>query len=144
VLEVVRADKMAVGHKGSGKHWTNKEVRSRQAAAKKVRRKGPVKLKPPQWLKDDLEAFRVWSAIVKNAKELDLLDNLDANALATFCKLEAQKEKAIKDNDVGLFNRLAKTALAYARSLGLTPDARARLAKKMADGADDPNADLFD
>lgn len=144
VPAVVAAGKMQVGSKGKGGHWTRQQVENRQAAAQKMKRKTPAKLEPPQWVNDDLAVFRIWSAIIKNAKDLDLLDNLDANALATYCKLEAEKERAVKRGDMKLFDKLAKTSLPYAKSLGLTPDGRARLAKAVAEHGKDPNADLFD
>lgn len=144
MLQVVSASKMKVGRKSDGKHWTKAEVEARRAAAETMKRKTPVKLKPPAWLKEDLAAYRIWSAILRDARDLELLDNLDASALATYCKLESEKEAAVKAGDTRLFDRLAKTSLAYARSLGLTPDARARLAKKKADATNDPNAELFD
>lgn len=140
--QIVTADKMAVGHKGKGKHWTKKQVNGRQTAADKLKRKGQVKLTAPEWLKDDLDAFRIWTQILRDSEGIELLDNLDANTLATYCKLEAQKMKAV--SDVALFDKLAKTALLYAKALGLTPEARARLAKKMADEEPDPNAKLFE
>lgn len=141
---IVSADKMQVGHKGRGKHWTKDQVAGRQAAADSMKRKRPVKLVPPTWVTDDLTVFAIWTKIVKDATELELLDNLDANTLATFCKLEAAKAEAVNGKDIELFDRLAKTALSYARSLGLTPEARARLAKKKADGEPKPNGHLFD
>lgn len=141
---IVSADRMQVGHKGGGKHWTKREVAKRQAAAQKTQRKGPIKLTAPEWLKSDLTAYRIWRQVVKDAQEIELLDNLDANTLATYCKLEAAKEQAATEGDVKQFDKLAKTALLYAKSLGLTPEARARLAKRRAEEEPDPNADLFE
>lgn len=143
---VVDFSKMKVGHKGGGKHWTKNEVARRAAAAQKLKRKGKVKVKltPPPWLKSDPDAFRIWKKILKELKGIELLDNLDSFTLATYCKLEAEKEKAVLENDIGRFERLAKTALAYAKDLGLTARSRAGLAKRMADEAKDPNADLFE
>ncbi len=143
--KVVNFDKMQVGRKGGGKHWTKGEVDRRTQAAQQLRRKKPVKIKPPEWVKNDLTVFAIWQQILKDAKGLDLLDNLDARTLATYCKLEAAKDQAVEKGDMEEFERLAKAVLPYAKSLGLTSDARARLAKKRADGSGgDPNADLFE
>lgn len=146
---VVTFDKMQVGHKGKGKHWTKAEVERRKAAAQLVSRQKPRAPKPPAWIKrgkvvNDPEVYAIWQKVVRDAKELDLLDTLDANTLATYCKLEVEKERAIQAGNVALFDRLAKTSLSYAKALGLTPEARARLAKKRADEEVDPNADLFE
>ncbi|NSW92835.1 MAG: P27 family phage terminase small subunit [Firmicutes bacterium] len=142
--QVVSFDKMKVGKKGGGKHWTKDEVKAREAAAQSMQRKTPVKPKPPKWLKEDKEAYALWKRIIKDAKDLDLIDNLDAMALATYCKLESAKAKALLDDNIKRFESLSKTSLTYAKALGVTPEARARLAKKRAEHKADPNADLFD
>lgn len=141
--QVVRFDKMQVGHKGEGKHWTKEEVQKRTAAAQETKRKTKVKLSAPKWLKEDKEAMKLWRKIIKDSKEIDLFDNLDATVLATYCKLEREKEKAARGDDIAKFEKLSRTSLTYAKALGLTPEARARLAKKKAEKRDDPNADLF-
>lgn len=144
--KVITFDKMQVGSKGGGKHWTKSEVESRRQAAQEVKRAKTKPPRPPEWVKNDLRVFRIWEQVLKDAKGLDLLDSLDANTLATYCKLEAAKQEAIEKNDIETFERLAKTQLPYAKSLGLTPEARARLAKRRADRKreGDPNAALFD
>lgn len=142
---VVAIDKMGVGRKGKGKHWTKAEVEARRQAAAATKRKKPKAIKPPAWIENDPPAFAIWQRLVLDAKGLDLLDCLDANTLATYCKLEVQKQKAMEEDDIKLFEKLSKTCLLYAKSLGLTPEARARLAKARADGnKGDPNADLFE
>lgn len=143
---VVDISKMQVGEKGKGKHWTKREVEARKAAAKKTARKKLVRLKPPAWLKDDPAAFKIWKGVLKGLKDVELLDALDAHALATYCKLEAEKAEVLKKDNMDLvrFERLSSLSLSYAKSLGLTPESRARLARKRAEGEKDPNADLFD
>lgn len=143
---VVSFDKMLVGRKGGGKHWTKSEVERRRQAAQTVTRAKPKPPKPPDWIKNDLALYAVWRRIIADAKDLDLFDALDANALATYCALEVAKQRALEEKEYLLFEKLAKTALQYAKSLGLTPEARARLAKRRADGdpGGDPNADLFE
>lgn len=142
---VVNFDKMQVGRKGGGKHWTQDEVDRRRHAAEKTQRKKPSTLKPPAWIASDLQTMAVWQQVIKAAKGLEILDGLDANTLATYCKLEVEKQRAIESEDIVTFDKLAKTALLYAKNLGLTPEARARLAKRRAErDKGDPNADLFD
>ncbi len=135
---------MAVGCKGGGKHWTRREVESRARAAQSVTRRNPVKIKPPQWVKDDPATYRIWQKIVRDLRDVELLDNLDSLALATFCCLEAAKERAVQESDINLFDKLSRTSLTYANALGLTAKGRASLAKKRAEKPDDPNAELFE
>lgn len=142
---VVSIENMDVGKKGGGKHWTKAEIERRRIAAEGLKRKKPKPPKPPEWLKNNPETFAIWKRIIKDTKELELLDSLDTDILATYCALEVSKQSALAQGDLKTFESLAKTALQYAKSLGLTPEARARLAKKRADVMEvDPNADLFE
>lgn len=142
---VVTFDKMTVGSKGGGKHWTKAEVERRRMAAQGLQRKKAKPPKAPSWVKNDLQVYALWQQVIKNAKDLDLFDSLDANALATYCVLEVEKARAADAGDMKTFERLARTSLQYAKTLGLTPEARARIAKKRADAdLGDPNADLFE
>lgn len=140
---IVTFDKMQVGKKGEGKHWTKKEVESRKKAAQGLKRKGAIKLIPPVHIKNDLNAYAIWEKAIKDAKDLELLDKLDTRTLATWCKLQADMDKAIYDDDVLLHEKLSRTALTYAKTLGFTAESRAKLAKKKADKVIDPNAEMF-
>lgn len=158
--QVVTFDKMQVGRKGGGKHWTKDEVERRKAAAQKLQRKKPVKPKPPIWLDD--EARQVWKKTLKDLADFDILDKVDSEALAIYCDAVVRyREATLKVREEGYISLNAQGAetvspyvraaqsyarimLQYAEKLGLTPNGRARLAKKIADGEDDPNADLFD
>ena len=141
---VVNFDKMKVGRKSDGRHWTKVEVESRKAAAQKLTRAKPKLPKPPKWVREDADVYRIWKAVIKSIKGLELLDVADAHALATYCKLEVDKENAAVAGNVAMYDRLAKTSLTYAKSLGLTPEARARLARRRAENEIDPNGDLFE
>jgi P27 family predicted phage terminase small subunit len=151
---------MKVGHKGGGKHWTKEQVAKRAAAAHKVKRKKPVKLKVPFWLDD--EARQVWKKTLKDIAGLDLLDKLDEEVLAVYCDAVIRYREAtlkVRLNGYTTMNAqgtetvspYVRTAQSYARimmqyadKLGLNPNSRARLAKNIADTEDDdPNADLF-
>jgi P27 family predicted phage terminase small subunit len=162
---VVSIHKMGVGEKGGGKHWTQAEVDARRRAAERLQRQNRPKLKCPAWLKNDRPAYAIWSKLLKDAKAFDLLDLLDANTLATYCKLEAEKTQIImtmidmdatplekrKDGHATVrvaltedLERISKTSLAHAEKLGLTPNSRARLAKRLAETEEDPNEHLFE
>ena len=159
--QVVNFEKMQVGHKGNGKHWTKTEVEKRTAAAQSMKRKSAVKLKMPVWLDD--EARQIWKKTLKEMAEFEVLDNVDADALAIYCDAVARyRECTLKIREDGYttwssqggqtvspYVRAAQSysriVMQYADKLGLNANARARLAKKKADrGEVDPNADLFE
>lgn len=157
---VVDFKKMQSGSKGSGKHWTKEEIEKRASAASSFKRKKPVKLRMPDWLNED--AAKVWKKTLKDMKEFEILDKVDEDMLAAYCDTVAKYKDANEKIDGAgytvmgamgseIVNPTVKVAqsylrlmLQYSEKLGLTANARARLAKKMADGAGDPNADLFD
>lgn len=158
--QVVSFDKMQVGQKGEGKHWTKEQVEKRTEAAQSVTRKSPVKLKMPTWLDD--EAKHIWKKTLKDMKEFDILDNVDADTFAIYCDAVARYQEAtIKVRKEGYTTMnaqgtesvspyvraaqsYAKVVIQYSDKLGLNANSRARLAKKKADAEVDPNADLFD
>ena len=158
--KVVTFDKMAVGRKGGGKHWTKEEVERRTAAAQKLQRKVQVRLKVPMWLDD--EARQVWKKTIKDLSGMDILDKVDEEALAVYCDAVVRhRAVTLKIREFGYISisgagtetvsPYVKAAQSYARiiaqyadKLGLTPTGRARLAKKIADKEEDPNAELFD
>lgn len=158
--QVIDFSRMQIGKKGGGKHWTKKEVETRKTAAAKVKRKKKVSLKMPAWL--DEEASLVWKKTIRDMKDFDILDKVDEDVLATYCDAVARHKELsemIRLKGYTIYNASGslveapwvKTQLSYARvmmqyadKLGLNANARARLAKKMADEETDPNGDLFD
>lgn len=158
--QIVSFDKMDVGKKGKGKHWTKKQVEKRKNAAQKFNRNNQKKLQMPVWLDDN--ARSIWKKTIKNMAGLDILDVIDEDALAIYCDAVAKYiESTLKIREQGFvtenfqgtesINPYVKAAQSYARimmqyadKLGLNPNSRARLAKKIADEEVDPNADLFD
>lgn len=154
--KVVSVDKMAVGGRNGGKHWTKAEVESRKAAAEGVQRKTRVTLRIPEWLSP--EARRVWYRIRKQTTGLDLLDNLDTEMLAVYCDAVANYQltttRLVIENDKGEMvsnEEVIKAAQAwsriiasYADKLGFTPAARARLVKRKADEIIDEFGEAFD
>lgn len=151
---------MRVGQKGGGKHWTKEQVEKRAAAAQKLQRKKPAKLKVPIWLDD--AARQVWKRTMKDMADFEILDKVDEESLATYCDAVARyRESTMKVREEGYTTTnaqggesvspyvraaqsYARIMMQYADKLGLTPNSRARLAKKIADEKVDPNADLFD
>lgn len=159
--QVIDFSKMQIGKKGGGKHWTKKEVESRERAAAKVTRKKKVNLKMPPWL--DTEAQAVWKKTIRDMKGFDILDKVDEDVLATYCDAVARHKELsdmIREKGYTVYNAAGslveapwvKTQLSYARimmqyadKLGLNANSRARLARSIAtEEKDDPNADLFD
>ena len=157
--QLVSYDKMQVGHKGDGKHWTKDEVEKREQAARSLKRKSKVKLKMPAWLCD--EAKKVWRKTIKEMAEFEVLDNVDAEALAVYCDAvyhyQEANDKIHRDGYtvmgaggtevvspyVRAAQSYARIILQYSDKLGLNANARARLAKKRADAPEDPHASMF-
>lgn len=151
---------MGVGKKGGGKHWTKKEVEARTKAAQKTIRKKRTNLRMPGWLGEDAQA--IWKKTIRDMKGLDILDRVDEDLLATYCDAVARyREATQRVADEGFTTHSAQGGLTvspyvraaqsyarimmqYADKLGLSPNSRARLAKKIADEEADANADLFE
>lgn len=145
--EIVNFHKMSVGKKGGGKHWTKDEIERRAAAAEKVQRKVPVRLRMPAWLDDAASA--VWKKTLRDMAGLEILDKVDEDLLGIYCDAVArQRDAAIQGRDdvewAKQAQSYARIIISYADKLGLNPNSRARLAKKIADEVVDVNADLFD
>jgi len=147
--KVIAFDHMRIGAKGGGKHWTEKEVKSRAEAAQKLKRKKPIKLKIPGWL--SLDAEEIWKKTVKDMKDFEILDNVDEEVLALYCDLVIKlqdlnhtisqegftvlnaKGEAVPSPHVKMAQSYQRLVLQYAGKLGITAEARARLAKRIAD-----------
>lgn len=144
------------------KHYTNEE-KSRRAAAENVLTRDKIRLTIPAYVKNNQAALLYWKKIRKEMREVELLDNLDADTLGRYCmaaarldrlylKLFTANEQAAAGEEVApvdnLLTRIEATErnlLTFASKLGLTPESRARLAKKRAEAApDEPDGDLYD
>ena len=81
----------------------------------------------------------IWKEIIKEGKEIELFDNVDARILANFCRYQALfEDEAVKMfPDKKKLDMYGKQALSYAEKLGLTPTARARLVVKRANALND-------
>jgi P27 family predicted phage terminase small subunit len=139
----ISAETMEIGKKGGGKHWTSDEKAARIDAASALKRK-KINIIAPDWLNSG--ALVVWKRIVDDAAELgngELLDNLDANMLAIYSdildKIQTMNKnigsgKALDtDGDMKLLQGWYRIIANYSDKLGFTPQARARLVKKIAD-----------
>ena len=129
------AEKMAVGAKGGGKHWTKAEVEARQEEQENLRsEKGPL-LRMPSWLSDD--AKKVWKATRKRMAGIELLDVLDTDLLGVYCDLVARYQKssetAVTQDDLKNLQALARLIQSFSDKLGMSPTGRARLAKRKAE-----------
>jgi len=144
------ADQMTIGAGAGGKHWTRAEVESRQAAADGLKRKW-VSLRVPDWLGED--AKKVWASTRRKLQGIELLDNLDTEMLAIYCDAVVHYRNASKmlhdpkhitaEEEVKSAQAWARIVSAYAEKLGLSPNARARLAKKKAEKIQDNFGDTF-
>ena len=144
---VVAAKTMLVGKKGGGKHWTKSQVSEREETALEFERKDEAKIKSPIWLSKD--ALVIWNKKIGEIAGLsggsELLDALDSEMLALYCdgivrykKLSQKKRLTVDDHRI--MQTYMRRILDYSERLGFTPDARARLVKKRADG---PGKDEF-
>ena len=134
------------------KHWTNREIEAREQAEQGLRRSTRVVLRAPAWLSD--EARQVWDSVRRKLRGIDLLDSLDTEMLAIYCDAVAQYQKASKeigkpsidqDELIKQAQSWARLVSSYAEKLGLSPNSRARLAKKKAEReAPDEMAQLLD
>ena len=149
----ISAEKMGVGKKNGGKHWTRAEVEARQAAAEGVKRNKRVSLRAPKWL--SVEAHKIWGKVRKKTYGLELLDNLDADMLAIYCdavvKYRQASEKLAtddvdfdRDEAIKAIQAWARLVAMYSEKLGFTPAARARLVKHKADETLDAFGEEFD
>lgn len=152
------------------KHLTRAERQAREDAEAGCLPDRPAKMKAPASLRGDKEAMKYWREVLKRMEGLSILDALDTEMLAVYCAGLARKDSlsalcrglmnqadqepdlevrlelvANIDSVLGRLQAHEKTLLSYAKGLGLTPEARARLARKRAaaEAQADPDADLY-
>lgn|SRR5574343_25633 len=137
-------------------HRTKAERAARSAAAEGLKRKAAVRLRAPDWLGD--EALKIWKRTLRQARGLDLLDLLDENMLAIYCHavamyqmgavklviIDADGTPVARDDSIKDQQSWARVVAQYADKLGLSPAARARLAKRKADEILDTFGEEFD
>ena len=133
------------------KHQTLQEKESRKKEEERMKRT-EVRLSAPDKVRRDAAAKKYWNRYVREIRELELLDNLDADMLGSYCMILARLDRIQEmlgdgEPDMDVVTKMESTernALAYAQKLGLTPESRARLAKRRAEELpEDPDADLW-
>jgi len=139
------------------KHLTNAERAARQQAEGEVTRHYRPQLRCPKWL--DVDARQIFEETKKRLKGLQLLDNSDVEMLGIYSDAVAKYQAASKwltvvddqgvlnftEEDVKACQSWARLVASYAEKLGLTPTARARLAKRKAEREPaDPLEQLLD
>jgi P27 family predicted phage terminase small subunit len=129
------------------KHLTLAEREARMAAEGSVTRKNRPQLRCPKWLDED--ARQIFEETKKRLKGLELLDSADAEMLGIYSDAVAKYREASRrlsrvDGDGVLLateddrkdcQAWSRIVAGYAEKLGLTPTARARLAKRKAESA---------
>jgi len=121
------------------KHLTRAERAAREAAEGSVRREKRSRLRCPSWLSPAARAIFVETR--RRLRGLQVLDGSDQNALALYSDILAKFQAMSKEIDESDYpdQDLIKICQAwlpkirsYEDALGLTPSARARLARKKA------------
>ena len=147
------------------KHLTRAETEARQEAEESVMPNRAPK-KPPAYIKAKTRERKIWDKVLRAMDGYDILDLLDADTLGLYCSKLARwetlereysdlRERFYADGRLGKdlkllaaisaeMQTLEAGILTYATKLGLTPDGRARLARRLAEqAAPDPDDDLF-
>jgi len=116
------------------KHLTKNEVKTRKAQEVNA---PSDKINPPDYLPEDLA--KKFNKIAKQLIDLDIMSNLDCDALARYIVLEKQFQKVAKkalimspinpmyEDMISKQDKLVKQARAAASDLGLTISSRCRL-----------------
>jgi P27 family predicted phage terminase small subunit len=129
------------------KHLTKDEIERRRAAEGRIKPKSN-RIRPPDWLSD--LAKDEFKRIIKEMKDLDVITNVDVDALAIYCDAYAtymECTRIIENegfqiehvNKAGASNMVPHPLLAKKRQfaeqmksmateIGLTPSSRARIA----------------
>jgi P27 family predicted phage terminase small subunit len=139
------------------KHLTNAERAARQQAEGEVTRHKRPQLRCPKWLDDD--ARKIFEETKKRLRGLQLLDNADVEMLGIYSDAVAKYRMASQrlsrvdkddvllatEDDIKACQSWARLIASYADKMGLTPTARARLAKRKAEREPlDPLEQLLD
>jgi len=139
------------------KHLTNSERAARLNAEGELKRIKRPQLRCPKWL--DQDARKIFEETKKRLKGLQLLDNADVEMLGIYCDAVAKYRAASQmlarldekelplagEDEIKSCQSWARLIASYAEKMGLTPTARARLAKRKAEhGPMDPLEQLLD
>lgn len=110
------------------KHLTKVERAARESAENELERQTRVTIHAPKWL--ETEARKVFDNTKRRMRGLGLLDNADADLLALYSDaiVKYQSEESVREKQAW-----SRVVLSYADKLGISPSARARLAKRAAE-----------
>jgi len=144
------------------KHLTAAEIEARDQAERAAM---PARLPArPKTIGAKSPERKIWDRILRDMADFCILDRLDTDALTIYCSQVVRWQKLsdmmrlqltdfdeLTPGDVKAFlsrdaemQQLERSILSYASKLGLTPDGRARLARRLAEQEpDDPDGDLF-
>ena len=139
------------------KHLTAAEAEAREKAEQRSR--PSRKPRAPRDFQPKTAERRIWDRVLQDMEGVDILDRLDTDMLETYCR-QLVRAQELRENLAGQLRAeiLAKstvdllkelrgletTLLQYATRLGLTPESRARLARRAAEQEEaDPDDDLF-
>ncbi|MEN6567188.1 MAG: P27 family phage terminase small subunit [Veillonellales bacterium] len=78
---------------GNPNRLTKAEIARRQQAQVKL---GEHKLRCPQFIKDDVNAYAKWKEIVKLYKEIDFVSSGDVGFLARYCMTFSEYQKLLR------------------------------------------------
>lgn len=86
---------------GRSNHLTKAEIARREASEIKLGEKDLVKLKVPQFVKDDINAFKHWKQHIKEYKDaakhgVEVITTADVGQLALYCKTFSEYERLLK------------------------------------------------
>lgn len=147
---------------GNKANLTIAEIEARQEAEAKLK-PAADKVRCPSWL--DREGKKIWRAIAKELKDIDLITNVDIYALALACDAyskymaatkaideegltieytnAANNTNTIANPNIAIAQKYAQQWKSYCSEFGLSPAARARLAlhQTVEDDKDDDDLD---
>lgn len=86
---------------GNPNRLTKEQIKQRQEAEIKLGKSELDKLKPPPFVKNDVNAYTYWKYCMKEYKEaakqdIDLLTTSDVGLLAMYCKTYSEYERLLK------------------------------------------------
>lgn len=138
-----------------------KEIQTRRTLEQEMSKTGTEYLmKPPKWLINSV-AVKEYKRIVRELSKLELLGNLDANALGNYCNAFAKYTEItqrLKDapltviNSAGneVENPLVNLQIKYSKEMrengrlcGITIDSRLKFASQRLDAVDDEISEEF-
>ncbi len=138
------------------KHLTLEEIEAREQAETAL---GPARTpKPPKSFTRKTEERKIWDRVLADMEGCEILDRLDTDVLEIYCRqlvrlqalrdtLEGRRGQLLTKYDFEVLKEIRSieaSVLSYASKLGLTPESRARLARRMAEQEpEDPDDDLF-